>query len=283
MANNFEFIPGITTGARLIAQSLFGQYKDYFDSIDSMFYLDLNIKEAKGEIVKKLYGGVMIEHHAAVSLGRIDNYLAMQVTREDKVRELILAPLSSADMQKYNVIPGGNRDCLVFALHGVGYRKRLMQAAQNTDWRTMQAGTYAIAISKSLEQVNNMPDMAEQIRMADAHEEDDSWNTGVVFVEGITECDDETIINYNYMHCKPDGHNGGGETFADEDGEYDTYMYEYSLRMQCVESVTYVHLMRGKTKAIFIDAEGHSYSKYLLLPCGYREMYKEFLEQKEEE
>lgn len=291
----YIFKQGIPAGAELICEDVFRNYADCFNETlkSTKLRMDLNIKECEGDVVREMYGGIMLEQFGRVQLGSIGNYPAVKIFKTDgTASERVLSTLPEEKWEEYNITRFATeeqrksplfvqRDCLieyVDVMRGAGYRKRLAMASKyGMNLRVLHPGDYTVAMDVNLCQVNDMKDLARQIRDY-ADPEDDRWCKRLVYIEGITEMTDEEIMSFDFFNAKPDGHTGGGETYEDEDTLEDyEYGYQQSLRTRCYESATHVWMLRGEELFLFVDAEGYSYCKYLLMPMDFRESWKDVL------
>lgn len=264
-----QFIQGIPEGCELIAKDVFTHYKA--SVMQTIADIDVNIdwKHSKAEVLKKMCGGVMVSHHANLLLGTIGKFFA--VRNEATGHETILANIDLDWMVKHGYADAEHiRTTMASPMRGTGWRKHYKEAIQNVDWRNIKADTYAIAMDYGLSQVNNMDDLANQF---DYWKQPDSDAYRLVYVEGVTQITDEELEQYDYFNQKPEGHKGGGMTFEDEDPEAD-YDYESTQELSYIENAQSVWLLRGETKALFVNCEGHHYSKYILLPVGMKEKFE---------
>lgn len=264
-----QFTQGIPAGCELIAKDVFTHYKASMLQHIGGIEIDIDWKNAKAEVLKSKFGGVLVEHQATWLLGTIGNFFAIR--QEATGHETILAMLDFDWMVRNGYADAEHiRMSMVDPMRGSGWRKHYKEALPNVDWRNIKAETYTIAMDYWLEQVNNMNDLAEQL---DYWKGSDGDAYRLVYVEGVTQMTDEELEQYDYFNQKPEAHKGGGMTFEDEDPEAD-YDYDSTQELSYIENAQSVWLLRGETKALFVNCEGHHYSKYILLPVGMKEKFE---------
>lgn len=272
-----EFMKGMPTDTvqRMLAINLVENYCEGFEK-ETGFSTHIDWKQSTVDVLR---GRVIQEVVGYMNIGTIGEYTALQSERNGK--EIILGAdidIISCEHIKENRITIGTEQ-----LHGRAYRRAIMElcyreeyqeGASYDPWQMKVGGTYFMH-SRDAEQVNNMPDLLD---MLDG--EKNFGHLALYKIEGITEMTDDEVMNYDFMNCVPKGHKGGGYAYDDSNEVEADYPASYG---NCgIFCLPHVWLLRGKTLSLAVNCEGHSYSKYVVIPRDMLPNIRKYVNERED-
>lgn len=252
--------------------------KNWCESFEEATGLSTEIVWKSGTI-EILRGSVILETVGSMLIGTIGEYTALQ--SEINGKEIILGAdidIISCEYTKENRITIGTE-----RLHGRAYRRTIMElcyrenyqkGASYDPWQMKVGGTYFMH-SRDAEQVNNMPDLLD---MLDG--EKNFGHLALYKIEGITEMTDDEVMNYDFMNSVPLNHKGG-VGFYDDSGEVEAN-YPASYKNCGLFCLPHVWLLRGKTLSLAVNCEGHSYSKYVVIPRDMLPNIRKYVDERED-
>lgn len=264
----YRFVPGIAKGTELVVKSVINNYVASLRSeLGDGFVFDVNFYDARVNIYKKF--SFLQEFFNCLYIGRVDKYLA--VKNQKSGCETVFCSLDALPYESGRI----PFDFSVCPLRGVEYRKELRSAVKR-NWKSVSPGEFIPVLDYGLCQVNNATDLIDQVY--EFLDYNDKYRLSLAYVEGVTEMSDDDILSYDFMEKKPEGHEGGSYVFVDDERLEFSYPGDFHLS----GSADCVWCLRGDDVCVFVNAEGHGYSKYVYLPADSDSTFHGFLRKSEE-